>query len=69
VVVLVRRHFDGFDSTINAWLRRSPVLAGTGGYRVYGKPPTSGSGTGHGSVTGASHTGARHHRSGGVKSS
>jgi alpha-1,2-mannosyltransferase len=67
VVVLVRRHFDGFDSTINAWLRRSPVLAGTGGYRAYGKPPTSGAG--HRSVTGASHTGARHHRSGGVKSS
>lgn len=56
VEVLVRRHYDGFDSSINRWLHRSPVLAGTGGYRVYGHPRRSGPGTGRGSVTGASHT-------------
>jgi len=55
VEVLVRRHVDGFDSSINRRLRRSPVLAGMGSYRVYGNPPTTGQRTGRGSVTGAAH--------------
>ena len=55
VEVLVRRHVDAFAPSISRRLRRSPVLAGRGSYRVYGNPPTTGQRTGRGSVTGASH--------------
>jgi hypothetical protein len=68
VEVLVRRHVDGFDSSINRRLRRSPVLAGTGTDRVYGNHPTSGQRAGRGSVTSVSHkrpqTPRPHHRQG-----